>query len=357
LALEYVAGGSLADRLDGTPLPAADAAGLVEPLARAVHAAHGRGVVHRDLKPANVLLQTTEDTENTERTQKSGIAEEILFSPSVFSVSSVVPKLTDFGLARRLDRQGQTQSGAVLGTPSYMAPEQAAGKGKEAGPAADVYALGAILYELLTGRPPFKAETPLATLMQVMHDEPAPPRALQSRTPRDLETVCLKCLQKEPRKRYSSALDLAEDLRRFRAGEPIRGRPVGVLERGVRWCRRHAAVAALAAAVAATLLIGASAAAYFAVQADASARQARQALEEQTRAEQRARDTALRFVKWLKKNPELIRLPSEELAARFLESNDDVSPTQLRDAFESMARAPEAGAAPAAAVTPGMFGD
>jgi hypothetical protein len=165
-----------------------------------------------------------------------------------------VPKVTDFGLAKRLDVDtARTQSGAVLGTPSYMAPEQAAGKTKEVGPPADVYALGAILYECLTGRPPFKADTVLATLKQVAGDDPAPPRTLNPGVPRDLETVCLKCLQKEPRKRYASAGDLRDDLRRFLGGEPIRARPVSWAERAVKWVQRRPASAALLGAGAAAL--------------------------------------------------------------------------------------------------------
>jgi eukaryotic-like serine/threonine-protein kinase len=141
------------------------------------------------------------------------------------------PKITDFGLAKKLDAAGQTASGAVMGTPSYMAPEQAAGKSKQVGPLADVYALGAILYECLTGRPPFRAATLMDTLIQVVNEEPVPPRQLNARVPRDLETVCLKCLHKEPHKRYASALELADDLKRFLAGEAVRARPVGRLER------------------------------------------------------------------------------------------------------------------------------
>ncbi len=232
LTLEYCSGGSLAGRLNGAPLPPDEAARLVEALARAVQAAHERHVIHRDLKPANVLM-TADGT----------------------------PKITDFGLAKMLDEaSGQTQSGAVLGTPSYMAPEQAGGKGKEVGPAADVYALGAILYDCLTGRPPFKGATALDTVLLVLSEEPIPPSRLQPKVPRDLETLCLKCLHKEPTKRYGSALELAEELRRFRAGEPIRARPVGPLERGWRWGRRNPLVAGLVAAVALALLLGAGAA-------------------------------------------------------------------------------------------------
>lgn len=220
-SLEYCPYGSLADRLDGTPQPAPKAAELVEALARAMQVAHSGGIVHRDLKPANVL-----------------------FAPDGTA------KVADFGLAKYLDSgSAQTATGAVLGTPSYMAPEQAGGKTREIGPAADVCALGAILYELLTGRPPFKGATPLDTLEQVRSQEPVPPGRLQQTVPRDLETICLKCLDKEPRKRFASAGELADDLRRWLNGEPIRARPVGAGERTAKWVRRHAAITALAAAV------------------------------------------------------------------------------------------------------------
>jgi WD40 repeat protein/predicted Ser/Thr protein kinase len=216
--MEFIEGASLAQRLAGTPLPAGEAARLVETLARAIHFAHARGIVHRDLKPANVLL-----------------------------AADGTPKISDFGLAKRLGVEGLTQTGSVLGTPSYMAPEQAGGKTAAVGPLSDVYALGALLYEALTGRPPFKAETPLATVQQVLAEEPVPPGRLQPRLPRDLETVCLKCLHKDPKKRYASALDLADDLGRFVAGESVRARPAPAWERGVKWARRRPAAAALMA--------------------------------------------------------------------------------------------------------------
>jgi WD40 repeat protein len=216
-SLEYVDGGSLAQRLDGTPWPAQQAGSLAETLARAMHAAHQRGIVHRDLKPGNVLLTATG-----------------------------IPKITDFGLVKRLDDQpGLTQSNAVVGTPSYMAPEQAAGKVKMIGPAADVYALGAILYQLLTGRPPFQAQTPLETLAQVQAHEPVPPRRLQPKVLRDLETICLKCLEKEPSKRYTSAAALADDLHRFLDAKPIVARPTPAWERALKWARRRPVAAAL----------------------------------------------------------------------------------------------------------------
>jgi tRNA A-37 threonylcarbamoyl transferase component Bud32/putative hemolysin len=235
--LEFVPGGSLAAKLNGAPLPAQEAARVVEQVARGVHYAHGKGIVHRDLKPANVLL--AEDG---------------------------TPKVTDFGLAKRVEvGTGLTATGAILGTPSYMAPEQAGGHGKRVGPAADVYALGAILYECLTGRPPFRAATLAETLLQVLGDEPVSVRQLQPGVPADLETICHRCLQKEPARRYASAEDLAEDLRRFQAGEPIQARPVGSGERAWRWCRRNPVVAGLLTAVATTLLLGTAVATYLAI--------------------------------------------------------------------------------------------
>jgi len=224
LVLEYVEGGNLAEKLKDGPLPDRAAAELVALLASAVHAAHQGGIVHRDLKPANVLL-TTNST----------------------------PKITDFGLAKRLDgASAQTLSGALLGTPNYMAPEQA--EGSHVGPAADVYGLGAILYYLLTGGPPFLAESPLDILLLVRATEPIRPSVRQPRVARDLETICLRCLEKAPSRRYKTAAALADDLGRFLAGEPVHARPAGRVERLGRWCRRKPALAAAVALAAATLL-------------------------------------------------------------------------------------------------------
>jgi WD40 repeat protein/tetratricopeptide (TPR) repeat protein len=252
-ALEYVAGGNLEQRLAGTPQPPGPVAQLLETLARAIHAAHLQGVVHRDLKPANVLLQehfTALDAESAEQKKIPWSSS----APSALSAVNLSPKITDFGLARRLDVDtGQTVSGAIMGTPCYMAPEQAAGQTARAGPAADVYALGAILYECLTGRPPFKGATLLDTLEQVRLQEPVPPIQLQAKVPRDLDTICLRCLRKDPQKRYGSALELAQDLRRFLEGRPIVARPVGWPERFARWCRRNPLVAFLTTLVAALL--------------------------------------------------------------------------------------------------------
>ncbi len=228
-SLEFCDGGTLGAQLKKQRPTPRESAELIETLARAMHYAHLRGVVHRDLKPGNVLLAGAER----------------------------VPKITDFGLAKRIDAEARdiSQSGAIMGTAAYMAPEQAAGKVRDTGPAADVYALGALLYECLTSRPPFDGPQHVV-LASVISDEPAPPSRLAAKVPRDLETICLKCLSKEPAGRYASAEELANDLRRFQADEPIRARPVGAVERAVKWVRRHAAVAALAAAVLLVTLLG-----------------------------------------------------------------------------------------------------
>jgi WD40 repeat protein len=219
--LEYLDGGSLDKRLDGTPWHERRAAAMSESLARGVVEAHRLGVIHRDLKPGNVLL-----------------------------AADGTPKITDFGLAKSLaSESGLTATDSIMGSPGYMAPEQAEGKTKQVGAPADIYALGAILYELLTGRPPFRGATVLETLEQVKATEPVPPSRLVPGLPRDVETIALKCLQKEPAKRYDSAAALAEDLRRFLNGEPIVARPVPPWVRAVKWARRRPAIATLVVAV------------------------------------------------------------------------------------------------------------
>jgi serine/threonine protein kinase len=229
-SLEFCSGGSLDRKLDGTPMPPREAAALIQALARGMAAAHKEQVIHRDLKPANVLLAVG----NALRGVPEGSG-----TPRRAFPTDVVPKITDFGLARKLDEVGQTHSGAIFGTPSYMAPEQAQGKGRLAGPACDIYSLGAILYECLTGKPPFKAATVLDTLQQVISDEPVAPRQFNAKVPRDLETICLGCLHKEPARRYCDADTLADDLGRFLQGESILARPVGLAERTVRWVRKR----------------------------------------------------------------------------------------------------------------------
>jgi WD40 repeat protein len=228
--MEYLEGGSLAQKLAGTPQPAHEAAALLATLAEAMHAAHQAGIVHRDLKPANIL-----------------------FTPDG------TPKITDFGLARRLEGgAGLTLSGVTLGTPSYMAPEQARGQSRVVGPAVDVYSLGAVLYETLTGRPPFRAESAGETVHQLLTQDPVPPSRLNSKVPRPLETVCLMCLRKEPARRYASAAELSADLRRFLRHEPIMAKPIGPLGRLSHWVRRHPGLAASLSAVAVLLLMLAS---------------------------------------------------------------------------------------------------
>jgi serine/threonine protein kinase len=205
-SMDFIEGISLAQKLQNGPLPGRTAARYVRLIARAIHHAHKQGILHRDLKPSNILIDAEDE-----------------------------PHITDFGLAKRLGGDsGQTRTGVVLGTPSYMAPEQAAGKSQQLGPACDIYGLGAVLYELITGRPPFRAETPLDTVMQVMDRDPPPPRLLNSNIDHDLETICLKCLEKDPRRRYATAEALAEDLQRYLNDEPINARSFNVLDRLAR---------------------------------------------------------------------------------------------------------------------------
>jgi WD40 repeat protein len=250
LAFEYAPGGGLDRFLRGEPQPTRTAAALVATLAAAVQACHAQGVVHRDLKPANILLTG------------SGLAG---------------PKVTDFGLAKCLDGgPAVTASGAVAGTPSYMAPEQAAGRTEQVGPAADVYALGAILYELLVGRPPFRGGSAADTLVQVVQDDPVAPSRLRRGVPRDLETVCQKCLSKDPRRRYATAGELADDLSRFLDNVPVQARRAGAIERMARKARRNPVAAGLLVLAVVSLIGGTVASTIFAIQATDAATQAGQ---------------------------------------------------------------------------------
>jgi WD40 repeat protein/serine/threonine protein kinase len=253
LALEFVAGGSLRERLDGTPRPPRDAAELVEVVARAVDAAHARGILHRDLKPANILLAAP-DADTASRTPRT-----LDGSFAIRTPGSWMPKVADFGLAKLLhDPAGEalTKTGELVGTPNYMAPEQARASGEAVGPPADVYALGPILYELLTGRPPFAAETPLETLLRVVHEEPVSVARLCPSVPGDLATVTMKCLEKEPARRYATARELAEDLRRFQANEPIAARAPSSWYRARKFVRRNKTLVAGLGAALAAMLVG-----------------------------------------------------------------------------------------------------
>jgi serine/threonine protein kinase/WD40 repeat protein len=241
-SMEFIDGESLAKALAGKPLLPNRSAKLVETVARAVHYAHQRGVVHRDLKPANILMQQVISRHHStaghqyfdnSHTDQCLLADECCL------------KITDFGLAKRLDAEiDQTATGAVVGTPSYMSPEQATGQSKDVGPLTDVYALGVLLYELLTGQIPFKGPSVLETLEMIRSQDPVPPGRLQPKLPRDLETICLKCLEKEPAKRYESAQAVADDLERFLQGKPVRARPMGTSSRAWRWCKRNKGSAA-----------------------------------------------------------------------------------------------------------------
>jgi serine/threonine protein kinase len=283
LSLEYMDGGSLAQAMNGTPLPPRAAAELVELLARTVQAAHQQGILHRDLKPANVLLQIADG-----KLQIDEPVSEI--SSATCNLQSVVPKITDFGLAKDISGEGkQTTTGAILGTPSYMAPEQAQGGSKHVGPQADVYALGAILYETLTGRPPFQAATMLDTLLQVRTQEVVSPSLLQPKLPRDLVTICLKALAKEPQRRYANAGVLADDLRHFLNDEPIRARAVTSWERGWRWCRRNPFLASASAAACLLLVAAVVALAVGILAVNREKDRTQQALEAEAKASQRAR--------------------------------------------------------------------
>jgi tetratricopeptide (TPR) repeat protein len=248
-SLEFVDGGSLATRIGGKPLPSEEAAHITLTLARAMHHCHQKGIVHRDLKPANVLVNDGV-VSGDERDDRLTTTHH--HSP----LPTHQYKITDFGLAKQLEVEGQTRSGAVLGTPSYMAPEQATGRTGDIGPRTDVYALGAVLYEMLTGGPPFRGETSMDTLLQVVSNEPVPPTRLQARLPRDLETICLKALAKEPAGRYHSALALAQDLERFQAGEPILGRREGLVAKLWRKARRSPVAAGSVAAGILALILG-----------------------------------------------------------------------------------------------------
>ena len=239
----YIEGPSLSAVIREQPLPALRACEVLSAVARAVHYSHGQGTLHRDLKPSNVLFDRHDE-----------------------------PYVTDFGLAKVAATDGEraelTSTGQVLGTPNYMSPEQAAGKTELVGPASDVYSLGCVLYAALTGRPPLAAESVADTLYQVIHHEPVSARLLNPDVPKDVDTICLKCLQKEPHSRYGTAEELADDLDRFLQGRPVQARPIGSIDRVIRWCRRNRAVTGLLFAVTASLMLGAAISTWFAIKAN-----------------------------------------------------------------------------------------
>jgi eukaryotic-like serine/threonine-protein kinase len=304
LCLEYVSGGTLAEHLADNPLTPHEAAALTATVARAVQYAHDQGVVHRDLKPSNVLVSFSRapqarDGEDSARDFKAEAR------ACGARLNLATPKISDFGLAKQLDREGNhTKSGEIMGTPEYMAPEQAMGRSRRIGPAADIYALGTILYQLIAGRLPFKGETSLETLLQVMHVEPLPPRRLQPKVPPDLETITLKCLEKEPARRYPTALELARDLERFLAGEPIAARPPSAFDQWKKFARNHkglvggviATLLALVAGLIATGIFAASEAEQR-IQADAHAKAA-EANAKTAETNFRAAESARRAARW-----------------------------------------------------------
>jgi serine/threonine-protein kinase len=297
-ALEYCSAGSLAVKLNGKSQPPREAAGLVALLARAVHAIHQQQIVHRDLKPANVLF-----------------------------AADGQPKITDFGLARRLDEHTQTQTGAVIGTPNYMAPEQARGDTKQVGPAVDIYALGAILYECLTGRRLFLASNALATLADVLEKAPTSPRSLNRSVGRDLETICLKCLEKDPAKRYASAEDLAEDLERYIRGEPVRARRVSRLGRGMRWARRRPALALCLVLLFVAILAAVSLWKWGDDHRKAAAKAVREREEIQRFVEglsPQQKEVMREFSAWIKERPHLANMRFEDAFARYKQENPGV---------------------------------
>ena len=291
-SLEYIEGGSLDKVLKNTPQPPRDSARLVRALALAMQTAHQATppIIHRDLKPANILLagapRPTGSAVVSSQGGKQTAAEEGASVSVRRGIAEYTPKVTDFGLAKQLDGSGDTVSGTIVGTPEYMAPEQAEGRNRDMDARTDVYALGAILYECLTGRPPFKGATLMDTLEQVRIQEPVPPSRLEPKLPRDLETVCLKCLHKESRRRYASAAELADDLQRYLDGRPVLARPVSSWERALKWARRRPAQAALAAALLAVVLAGGAGALFYGLYKDQQAATLAERLEQRRRADQ-----------------------------------------------------------------------
>jgi tRNA A-37 threonylcarbamoyl transferase component Bud32 len=328
-SMALVHGGSLQERLRDGPLPPKQAAEIVLRVAEAVQHAHDHGIIHRDLKPANILLATPAAA-GGQSVGPGGQA-----ASTLEKVATAVPKLTDFGLARTSE-SSLSATGEAMGTPSYMPPEQARGHKERIGVRSDVYGLGAVLYCALTGRPPFQSDSVLQTLYQVLHEEPVSPRRLNAAVPSDLETICLKCLEKEPEKRYGSAGEMAEDLGRYLRGEPIKARPMGMVGRTVRWARRQPAQAALVALGIVTLAVGIGSVLWIAQQAEAGRRAAlesahreeglrKTAVEKQNEAEAKGNELQ-------KSNDELLTSVARGLLAPLgLQSHEKGSPVGVVD--------------------------
>ena len=331
--MEFCPGGSLADRVRLNPLPARAAADVMEKLARGVAAAHARNVLHRDLKPENVLYAADE-----------------------------MPKITDFGLAKRFDdsraaNAGLTHTGAVMGTPSYMAPEQAMGETKRVGPAADVYSLGAILYRLVTGRPPFLGANSMETIRQVIDIEPVSPTQLTPGLPRDLATICLKCLAKDPARRYLSAADLADDLLRFASGQTVHARPIGTAERIWKWARHHRTAAISASAVVLVLVVGIVVSGVYAARATAAEKREAEAHARYESEVMILQIVAHGLVKKLQISDEKTKTLVNEILADYpVWIRERVIATLAREP-NVLANALEAGAMNAATFNPNLFGD
>jgi WD40 repeat protein/tRNA A-37 threonylcarbamoyl transferase component Bud32 len=284
-SMEYVEGRDLSQIVHGNPLVAAKAAAYVRDMAEIVEYSHREGVLHRDLKPANVLIDANDRV-----------------------------RITDFGLAKRVGSDADlTTTGQVIGTPKYMSPEQAAAQHALIGPASDVYALGSILYELLTGRAPFRSDSAIDILRQIQEDDPIRPQLLNARLPKDLETICLKCLEKEPRRRYASANDLADELGRYLRGEPIHARPLSRTTRAVRWCKRKPVAASLLAA----LVAGTATTTWQAVRATLAERATEIALEDVTAEKKRANANETKAIE-LAKNEADLREQAQLQAGRLL---------------------------------------
>jgi WD40 repeat protein len=290
LVMALVEGCSLHERLTDGPLPVGEATRLVRQVAEAIHHAHTRGVLHRDLKPQNILLQLDVGAQQFSAEGSRRDAYRAGVADSHRSAVAAAPKVSDFGLARLVGQDGLTVTGEILGTPGYMPPEQAAGRAMDVGPHSDVYSLGAVLYCVLTGRPPFQTAEVAETLRQVRDQEPVPPRRLNSGVPRELETICLKCLEKNPHRRYPSAAALANDLQRFEQGQPILAVRAGALTYAAKWMRRRPAIAGLLATI---LLLAVTGCASFVWAYSIARREADRARRESMRADSEAAEARI----------------------------------------------------------------